>query len=237
MEHVAADADVDPAGPYFPTAQSVPEQVSDEVAPAAAEYFPAGHKEQVADEVAPAAAEYLPGAHVEHVAADADLAPAGPYFPAAQRVPEQLDAPAVEYLPATHVEHVAADADVDPAGPYFPAAQSVPEQVADDVAPAAAEYLPAAQVEHIESHGAAYSPGLQQTEAPAPPTELLPAKHLAPLSALLPESHAHVQALTRTNALAFGMARYATAKEGRRTNCGEAPSLQQAGRDVFSPLI
>ena len=38
VEHVAADADVDPAGPYLPAAQTVPEH---EVAPVTAEYLPA----------------------------------------------------------------------------------------------------------------------------------------------------------------------------------------------------
>ena len=41
VEHVAADADVDPAGPYLPAAQAVPEQVDDELAPVTAEYLPA----------------------------------------------------------------------------------------------------------------------------------------------------------------------------------------------------
>ena len=41
VEHVAADADVDPAGPYLPAAQAVPEQVHDELAPVTAEYLPA----------------------------------------------------------------------------------------------------------------------------------------------------------------------------------------------------
>jgi hypothetical protein len=40
--------------------------------------------------------------------------------------------------------------------------------------------LPAAHGEHTVSPGAAYSPEPQQTEAPAPPTELLPAKPPAP---------------------------------------------------------
>ena len=38
VEHVAADADVDPAGPYLPAAQTVPEH---EAAPVTAEYLPA----------------------------------------------------------------------------------------------------------------------------------------------------------------------------------------------------
>ena len=42
----------------------------------------------------------LPAAHVEHVAADADVDPAGPYLPAAQTVPEQVEAPDAEYWPA-----------------------------------------------------------------------------------------------------------------------------------------
>ena len=42
----------------------------------------------------------LPAAHVEHDVVDADIDPAGPYFPAAQAAPEQVDDPAAEYLPA-----------------------------------------------------------------------------------------------------------------------------------------
>ena len=41
VEHEVVDADIDPAGPYFPAAQAAPEQVDNEVAPAAAEYLPA----------------------------------------------------------------------------------------------------------------------------------------------------------------------------------------------------
>jgi hypothetical protein len=111
---------------------------------------------------------YVPAGHNEQVAADADVAPVGPYFPAEQCVPEQVDekvAPTTsEYLPAGqdrqaeappvysngtqcvpagHIEQVAADADVAPVRPYFPAEQGVPEQVDEEMAPTTSENLPA----------------------------------------------------------------------------------------------
>ncbi len=104
----------------------------------------------------------MPAGHDKQIAADADVAPAGPYFPAEQGVPEQVaeEVAPSEYLPARqdrqyavystyvpagHNEQVAADADEAPGCPYFPAEQGVPEQVDEDVAPTPSEYLPAGQ--------------------------------------------------------------------------------------------
>ncbi len=100
-EQVAADADVAPVRPYFPAVQSVPEQVDEEVAPTPSEYVPAGQDWQSRRWRASVYSPYVPAGHNEQVAADADVAPASPYFPAEQGVPEQDEAPTPsEYVPA-----------------------------------------------------------------------------------------------------------------------------------------
>jgi hypothetical protein len=73
-KQVAADADVAPVRPYFPTEQGVPEQVDEESddeyvpvgqsaqweEPTVAWNLPGGHDQQVESAVAPTAAEYVP---------------------------------------------------------------------------------------------------------------------------------------------------------------------------------
>ena len=71
-------------------------------APGSSEYVPAGQSQQAS--ATRIDRKNLPAGHNEQVAADADVAPVGPYFPAEQGVPEQVDedvAPTPsEYVPA-----------------------------------------------------------------------------------------------------------------------------------------
>ena len=145
------------ADAYLPAAQEMqsiaPEeyvpagQLMQAEAPVKSIYVPAVQSEQTLE---PVAAAYLPAVQNEQVAGDA--APACPYFPTEQGLPEhvveavpaayvpamqrmQAEAPLdAVYLPAAHNEQIAADADVTPLCPYFPTEQSVPAHVDEEVA-------------------------------------------------------------------------------------------------------
>ena len=116
-----------------------------ELAPAEAEYVPAGHGVQL---VAPATSDQVPAGQLVQPAT-----PTAPNWPATHAVPiEQVAEPAVDDDPAGHagqeapaaaeaaavpaaqLVHAAAPSSVAPAGPNLPEVQAVPRHAAAEVA-------------------------------------------------------------------------------------------------------
>jgi len=88
---------------------------------------------------------YVPAGHNEQVAADADVAPVGPYFPAEQGVPEQVDEESEdEYVPVGQ----SAQWEEPTVAWNLPGGHD--KQVESAVAPTAAEYVPATQLMQTE---------------------------------------------------------------------------------------
>jgi hypothetical protein len=101
-EQVAADADVAPACPYFPsTEHGVPEHVDKEVAPTPSECVPAGQSQQTS---APVSSTYVPAGHSCGAVAPAvdTNEPAG----ADKQAPAAVDPVSGLYVPAAHAVHV-----------------------------------------------------------------------------------------------------------------------------------
>ncbi len=154
----AVAEEVDPTGPYLPTAHKAPVQLETVVSPTSAENFPASQSTQIEE---PALDAYLPAPHLV----------------------QALDPAVGWYLPAGHDVQTAVAEEVDPTGPYLPAAQEEPVQVETVAAPTSAEYLPASQSMQTEDPAVGWylpAPQLIQVLATVAPTvvEYVPAPQL-----------------------------------------------------------